>query len=170
MIRALSSLAILCLFASACSDPGDASGPPVIVYGRDLCVECGMLITEERFAAAYRVGTEARRFDDIGNMLLYGTKTGELPGATPDAWVHDRDTGDWVAANDAWFVIADGVVTPMGYGIVAFASQDRATEYAQDRDGELFLWDDLFELTIEPGRLVHGHSTDDAEHNQGEGP
>lgn len=159
-MRRIIGLLAVCLVASACVDRADATGPPEIIYGRDLCVECGMLITEPRFAAAYRIDGEARPFDDIGGMLLYGTKTGELSARSVEVWVHDRDTGDWIAAGGAHYVVADGLVTPMGYGIVAFIDPARAREYASGYDTDVHSWTDLFEFTIEPGRLGHDHFHD----------
>ncbi len=159
-MRQLAALVLISIVASACASQADASGPPEIVYGRDLCVECGMLITEERFAAAYRFENEARRFDDIGGMLLHGTETQELPAAAGDAWVHDWESRAWLSAEDAWYVIAEGLVTPMGYGIVAFADRAAADAYATDRSGTTYTWNELFGLTIEEGRLIHDHDTD----------
>ena len=50
-----------------------------------------MIISEARFASAYRLanGTE-KVFDDVGEMLKHGHKTGELADA--EAWVHDFET------------------------------------------------------------------------------
>lgn len=159
-MKRLAALLILCLVVPACTDGADATGPPEIVYGRDLCIECGMLITEPRFAAAYRIDGEARPFDDIGGMLLYGTETGELSATSVAAWVHDRDTGEWIAAGAAHYVIAEGAVTPMGYGIVAFLDPARAAEYAAGYDTDVHSWTDLFEFPIEPGTLGHDHFHD----------
>jgi copper chaperone NosL len=156
-MRRIIGLLVLCLVASACADRADATGPPDIIYGRDLCIECGMLITEPRFAAAYRIDGEARPFDDIGGMLLYGAESGELSAASVEVWVHDRDTGEWIAAGAAHYVIAEGAVTPMGYGVVAFIDPDRAKAYAAEHDTDIHSWTDLFDFSIEPGRLGHDH-------------
>ena len=58
---------------------GLVRGPPDIVYGRHICLECGMIISEERVAAAYEWEGEDRVFDDIGDMLIHGKDAGE-PG------------------------------------------------------------------------------------------
>lgn len=158
-MRRIAAILLLCLVGSACAGRADATGPPEIVYGRDLCVECGMLITEERFAAAYRFDGEPKRFDDIGGMLLHGTKTGELPVAGDDAWVHDWDTRAWLSAPQAWYVVAESLITPMGYGIVAFGDEEAAAAFASARSGKVFTWTELFEFSIEPGKLVHEHDT-----------
>ncbi|UCC51087.1 MAG: hypothetical protein JSV68_18550, partial [Anaerolineaceae bacterium] len=48
-----------------CGQTTNLEEPPQIVYGQDVCERCGMIISEEKFAAAYwTAGGEARRFDD----------------------------------------------------------------------------------------------------------
>jgi len=64
------------LTLSACSS-SDASGPPEIQYGRDICVQCGMIASEAKFAAAYTLahpdpkGDEGcnRSHQDLGTRL-----------------------------------------------------------------------------------------------------
>ncbi len=161
MKRHLALLAMLMLLTTACGETADTTtGPPEIVYGRDLCVECGMLITEDRFAAAYRVDGEVKRFDDIGGMLLHGTDTGDLPMAADDAWVHDLVSRAWVAAPAAWYVVVAGLATPMGYDIVAFADRSAAEAFTDERTGMIYDWSELIGFSIEDGKLVHQHGTE----------
>ena len=124
----------LAILLSACSATGSSGGPPDIVYGRHICLECGMIISEERVAAAYEWEGEDRVFDDIGDMLIHGKDAGE-PGASTPAWVHDYGTAAWIAAATAWFVSGEGIVTPMGRGIIAFASRTAAEEFASRAGG-----------------------------------
>jgi len=153
------ALLVFVILASACGGTAE-SGPPEIVYGRGLCIECGMLITEERFSAAYRFDGEAKRFDDIGGMLLHGTESQELTSASDNVWVHDWESRTWLSADEAWFVIAEGLVTPMGYGIVGFADRAAADTYAAEKGGAVYTWNELFDLDIEEGRLTHEHEDD----------
>jgi copper chaperone NosL len=148
---------MLALLASACATAADASGPPEIVYGRDICLECGMLITEPRFAAAYWYEDEARRFDDIGNMLIYGIEHAELEVDSSSAWVHDYQTEVWLSADDAYYVLAPGLVTPMGWGLVAFETLPRAELLAEERGGEVLTWTQLFTFSYEQGKLTSTH-------------
>jgi copper chaperone NosL len=159
-MRRIAALVVLAVLAAGCANAASATGPPDIVFGRDLCVECGMLITEARFASGYRVDGDTRTFDDIGNMLLYGTSHGELDNASTNAWVHDYEQSVWIAADSAWYVLAPGLVTPMGWGLVAFADEERAVAFAAEREGELHRWPELFEFSMEQGRLVHRHDGD----------
>ncbi len=153
----LAILVVLALVVSGCASSVDASGPPEIVYGRDLCVECGMLITEPRFAAAYWVDGEARRFDDIGNMLAHGIEQGEIEVDSQSVWVHDYEHEVWLSADDAHYVHAPGLATPMGWGLVAVETRDRADLLAAERGGEVLTWPQLFAFSYEHGRLTSTH-------------
>ncbi len=109
--------------------------PPAIRYGRDTCDECGMVISEARFAAAYltRQG-EWRLFDDIGDMLAFYTSHRE---AVAVFWVHDYETGDWLQANGAFFVSSPALHTPMGHNIVAMTNRERANRLTDQLTGEV---------------------------------
>ncbi|MCP5098185.1 MAG: hypothetical protein GY943_21765 [Chloroflexi bacterium] len=121
------------LFLIGCSQSTDQDAPPEILYGQDTCDECSMIINEERFAASYvtKLG-DVRRFDDIGGMLLYDQKHQE---DVHFYWVHDIDTKEWVNAKDAAFVLNDGLVTPMGWGVAAFATVEQADAYVSENGG-----------------------------------
>ena len=151
---------VLVLILAACGG-GDASGPPEIQYGRDICVECNMIISEARHSAAYRLddGTE-KVFDDVGGMVKHGREHGEFDRAT--AWVHDYQTEEWVEADVAFYVPTESSDSPMGHGIIAFADRERAATFAEAVDGEIIDWGTVLQLPIIDG-LVGGHHHDDAE-------
>ena len=63
---------LLLLALAACGGGADTTQPPEILYGQDVCDECDMIISEEKYAAAYWTAEgEARRFDDVGEMLVF---------------------------------------------------------------------------------------------------
>jgi len=117
----------------------DLSGPPQIRLGRDECAACGMIISDDRCSSALLVEREGRRehvlFDDLGCMLDQERENG-VRDRVVQAFVHDYGTGAWSAADSAVFIFGagDAVRTPMGSGIVAFATQERA-EAEQRRSG-----------------------------------
>jgi copper chaperone NosL len=81
-----------------CARAPDVNVPPEIYYGEDICEECGMIISEPRFAAAiYRVDGTAQAFDDIGGMSSYLAKN-DVDIAT--YWVHDYETEEWLKAEN----------------------------------------------------------------------
>ena len=123
----LSGVLLLSLIAG-CGPSTNTEEPPEIVYGQDVCERCGMIISEEKFAAAYWTAAgEAHRFDDIGGMLAYNTtETQEVASY----WVHDFDSGEWIRAEDAHYILAADLMTPMGFGIAAFSGMEQAQAFA----------------------------------------
>lgn len=124
-----------------CGGADHASVPPEILYGKDTCQQCIMIVSDARFAAGYTDEDGIpRAFDDIGCMAEFVRERGEPPYVL---WVSDYNTGDWVRAAGAWFVQSDDVVTPMGSGVVAVASESSARELAARMSGTVLQFEEL---------------------------
>jgi copper chaperone NosL len=146
----------LAVVIGACAT-AEAAGPPDIKYGRDICTQCGMIVSEEKFAAAYTTPQgEKLTFDDTGDLLLYQRTTGHAIDPI-EAWVHDFETEAWVTVADAFFVPTASVKTPMGHGLISFSDEARANAFASDVDGEVILWDVVLELPAMDGLVGHHH-------------
>ena len=132
---------VLSLTIVGCASAAPLDQPPDIRYGEDICDQCGMIISEARFAAAYVTSQgEVRRFDDIGGMLRFHLERSEDVAVF---WVHDYETEAWVRADQATFVMDEELYTPMGFGIVAFSEPQRAQRLAAERQGRLFTFEEL---------------------------
>ena len=133
----------------ACQTSLSLEDPPHIYYGEDVCDQCGMIITEERYAAAYvtKDGT-IRRFDDIGGMVLYDQEHSEEVLAY---WVHDFISEEWVNAKNATYVINKETTTPMSYGIIAFKNAQNAASEALQQKGVVMNFVNLFASEITSG-------------------
>lgn len=128
------------LLLTACGSEVDFDRPPEIVYGEDICERCSMIINEARYAAAYVTEDgQAHLFDDIGGMLAH---IEEATGDVVVFWVHDFDNEQWLTAEEAHYVKGDHV-TPMGFGIIAFAGQERAESWAAEQGGMVMTFSDL---------------------------
>jgi len=126
---------------ASCSSGPDFDEPPDIRYGEDSCERCLMIINEARFAAAYMTDAgETRRFDDIGGMVAY---IDEISEDVAVFWVHDFDTEGWLKAEEAFYVESQQQ-TPMGFGVIAFADQQRADQWATENEGVMLSFADLF--------------------------
>mgnify|MGYP005852889093 CR=1 FL=1 len=140
-------LLLLAVLLIGCGQESGRLEPPEIRYGRDTCAQCGMIISDPRFAAAAATadGT-VTLFDDIGDLLAY--RKANQP-AWAAIWVHDYDTQEWLRAEDAWYLLGPGVRSPMGWGIAAFASEEAARARQGELGGELLRWEELLarELT-----------------------
>lgn len=148
LARVLAWAAMLAL-VTACQKPADALAPPAIVYGEDVCDQCNMVISEERFAAATLVDEDGipapRRFDDIGDMLAYHADHPEL--RVRRWWVHDYDSREWLDAAAATYVRTPNLRTPMGHGIAAFAAAAAAKAFAASEAGTVITWAQLAKET-----------------------
>lgn len=144
VLRIVPLMILIVAALAACSAGKDNSGleVPEIAYGLDSCDACGMLIDDARFAAATLLANgETRKFDDIGQMVMYQMDHPELP---VEAWfVHDYESEEWLRGEEAHFVMASQIYSPMGQGIVAFAAEDEAAELAGEYNTEVLSLDEL---------------------------
>jgi copper chaperone NosL len=147
------------LLLAGCGQSANTDEPPEIAYGQDVCDRCGMIISEEKFAAAYWTEAgEARRFDDIGGMLAYITEESEDAASY---WVHDFAGGEWIRAEEAFYLLDSELMTPMGFGIAAFANEDQALAMAQGReDAAIVRFAQLLEKQISLPADIHSHEQD----------
>jgi len=100
-----------------------------------------MIISDERFASAYRtVDGAERRFDDIGDMAVYHSVRAENVMAF---WVHDAETLEWLKATHAWFVRSGETMSPMGHGLAAYGSEAQAIVAAEAIGGAVVRWNEV---------------------------
>ena len=134
MHRSTLCLCLLGCLLIGCSSSSARAAPPAIRYGEEPCAHCRMLISEPRFAAALvSVSGDAQKFDDIGCLLRYRA---QHPSAAQRLWVHDYQTEAWLTASAATCVQSSALVTPMGSGIIALATQSAAARIAQTTHGQ----------------------------------
>lgn len=133
-------------FLAACGSDVNLEEPPEIRYGEDVCEQCGMIISEARYAASY-VTTDGyvRLFDDMGGMLIYDLNNQEEVHVY---WAHDLNTEEWIKADEAIYVLNDDLTTPMGWGLAAFANTADAEQFMTENGGALTTWGDLHEGII----------------------
>ncbi len=132
------------LLPMACGDAGP-NGPPTIRLGRDECIECGMMINEDRCSAASIIegeeGQEYRLFDDIGCLLDWERDHAEE--AVKARFVHDYGTRVWCDARVAGFLDGAEVRTPMASGLLGFADAAVAESARANHGGQVLSWDAL---------------------------
>lgn len=129
------------LLLAGCGGGEDAAAaPPAVNYGRDTCDRCGMIISDERYAAGLVAsdGTTTL-FDDVGEMLQSVREEGLNDRR---AWAHDWNSRAWIDATTAVYARVAPETTPMGTGIVAFSARREAEAYAAEQDGTILAWED----------------------------
>ena len=141
-------LLILVLMVSGCGGPKvTPEMPPEIRYGEDVCVQCGMIISDERYAAGLVVETAPstyahRIFDDIGGMFVYAAEHRDNETIV-SYFVHDYTSLAWIDAQTASFVSSQPVLTPMGFGLSAFEDSAAAQAMAEVWGGQILSFDDV---------------------------
>jgi copper chaperone NosL len=130
----------LALLASSCS--ARAAGRPEIAIDKTACSHCGMLVSEPAYAAAYHVpDKEPRVFDDIGCMIDAIRQETVSPTIV---WFQDAGGRGWIDADQAVFVTAPSIRTPMNGGVLAYAEASAAQAAAEKYDGRMMRsWPEL---------------------------
>ena len=139
MKRAMTILAVL--LPLACSRPAPL-GPPDVQYGQTDCAQCGMTVSDERFAAGLVLEMpdgqrEGKAFDDIGCMSAFVQARHE--GTVLARYVKDFNTRQWLAADKASYVRGDAILSPMGYGLLAVQDGNDARAIAAAKSATVVL-------------------------------
>lgn len=133
---------LLVVGSSGCAGSANAEPtPPALHYGEDICEFCGMIISDERFAAGYiTVDGQAHIFDDIGDMLLQHQQHQDEVTAL---FVHDYHQHTWLRAETAFYALSPNFPTPMLSGLAAFQTRAEAQALAAEFKGQVFSFAEL---------------------------
>jgi len=147
VLVALPAAALLGLAACRRETPIE---PPKIVFGEDTCVQCNMIINDERFAAGAVVraadGTRTRvAFDDIGCLLEFARV--RPADALLAVYVKDYPTKQWCDARAARYLHSPQLATPMASGLAAGRTPQALEELRRTCAGELLGYDQLAQLS-----------------------
>ncbi len=148
---------VVLVVLAACSGEPTTPEPAKIRFGETICAECGMIISQPKYASSFAYAESEGRFkslafDDIGDMISYMRKHPEL--IPVGVWVHDYESEEWIDAEAAYFVESSLIRSPMGHGIAAFADKAAAERLAAETGGKVLDWD---HLRIEMAMADHQH-------------
>jgi copper chaperone NosL len=134
MKRAATFAVLLLLAACRAAAPGDI---PKIVFGRDACARCGMIVSEARLASGYvDASGKSVIFDDVGELVAAAAEDSAIGRA---AFVPDFEDAGFVHAESAFFVRIPSAAGPMGAAVTAFRNRTRAETFAKTREGAAVL-------------------------------
>lgn len=145
MRRRTASLAALLATIGATTGcgPEPTLDAPEVHYGMAVCEVCGMIVSDERYAAAIVMIEDGRsRFvvlDDIGELFDFQPAS----GTEFRRYVNDQRTLEWVEATEATYLVSDNLKTPMATGVAAFASRQAAAEVLSEFGGSLVSFAEL---------------------------
>lgn len=124
----------------------------------DVCEVCGMAIADEEHATQLIFKNEkSLKYDDIGDMFVWLEENGEEEiGAK---FVRDFNTLEWIQLEEATFVYAEEISTPMGFGVISFKDREDAKKYIKENEiGEILIADVLKNHKWEMVNHDHDHS------------
>lgn len=133
---AIAPIWVMILMLPACSREAD-HGPPSVNLGDSMCDECGMIVSDERFATASVImgdrGRKSLIFDDFNCQFNFERKLPELEVIT--RWSHDYGSSAWIETAKGWFVTSPEIHTPMASSMVFFQSRSDADQFAESVSG-----------------------------------
>jgi len=128
----------LALGMQACSRGAD-SGPPSVNLGDSTCVECGMIVSDERFATStIIIGERGRQplvFDDFNCQINFEQQHPELDVVT--RWSHDYLSPAWHETAEGWFVVSEQIRSPMASSMAFFKNRADADTHAVSVSGSV---------------------------------
>jgi len=146
--QALRLLCGLPIVLAACAS-STGSQAPEINYGYDTCANCGMLIMDNRYAAATTLKNgEVRKFDNVADMIAFHH---EHPDQDVERWwAHDYQTQQWLDALQSHYVLVQGKDTcsSLQKDILAFASSDSAKAMADEHTVTPTNWDGVRQVVF----------------------
>jgi copper chaperone NosL len=137
------------------------AGPRAIRIGEEECAHCRMRISEERFAAQL-LSDRGRSwtFDSIECMVRWTGDGAELPeDRVAGWWVTDFEApGRWLDATRAAYLRSDGLRSPMGLGLSAYAAAPAARAQQGAHGGDVLDWAGVRALVAgaDGGMVGHG--------------
>ncbi|MEP0813487.1 MAG: nitrous oxide reductase accessory protein NosL [bacterium] len=139
--------AAVAAFAVSCA--GGKPKPVEIVLSEDACAHCRMAVTERKFAAeAVSPDGVASYFDDIGCLARWYSDGRAKPGSA--IYVVDFQTGEWLDAEAATYLVSSKIPTPMSFGIIAFGSQQAASASEYAANAQITGWDGILADAANP--------------------
>lgn len=136
-------LATLLLLAAACQR---ALLPQPIPLDRVNCARCAMLVSDTASGAeVVFTDSDPLYYDDVGCLASAEIKTGE----PFELWVEVDGGSSWKKAREAFYAKPADSRTPMGYGVIAFSSSEKAR--ARDKEGRAWSWKEIQRESLSRG-------------------
>lgn len=119
--------------------------PEPLAYGKDGCHSCKMTLVDHKFGAEIITHKgKIYKFDDV-NCLIGFYESGSVPvdDIMSVLVVEFQEPNGFVDATTAAYIISDDVRSPMGSGVAAFGSLEKASSPEVPFRGEIVDWTQL---------------------------
>ena len=127
--------------------------PRPLIAGTDACDFCRMTVSDTRFGGEIESKTgRIHTFDSLeclASFYVDASSRGDVRGA----WVTDFESGRFLVADSAVFIVNGRVNSPMGRSLIALAQTP--DESRNEYGGDVLRWRDVLELmrtkSMQPG-------------------
>jgi len=118
-----------------------------ISYGTDNCVYCKMTIMDHRYGSELVTQKgKVYTFDAAECLIEYLYHNEKAREDAKLLLVTDYTTPDQlIDAKGATYLVSKQMPSPMGAYLTSFADKETARDYQNDKGGNLYTWEDLFE-------------------------
>ncbi|MEQ9617113.1 MAG: nitrous oxide reductase accessory protein NosL [Phycisphaerales bacterium] len=145
-----------------CAEP-DPDAPPTVLLGDSVCVQCNMIISDERWATATVVegprGPEPLLFDDFNCQVNYEAEHPDRVVLT--RWSRCHSSGEWMRTEDAHFLMSPNLRTPMGSMTAAFETEDAAGRTRSQLEGDVMTFEIAWKRLGFPGACCDAEDCDE---------
>ncbi len=116
-----------------------------IVFGKDACENCKMLIMDPKFGAVLTTQKGKNfKFDDLNCLASYIHQKAIQDESVFMISVMDfKNPGSAVDIKNALFVLSDKVKSPMASGIASFSERETYEEFISDSNGLVITWPEI---------------------------
>lgn len=135
-------------FAVAVLSSCASNRPAEIHYGQDHCDYCNMGIADKSFASQLITSKgKAFKFDSIECLAGFFITAETTTTQNATLWITNMNApGSFVRLDSATLVMNELHKSPMGIGLLGFASDLDAKSYMADNGGQVLNWTDACEL------------------------
>jgi nitrous oxide reductase accessory protein NosL len=123
---------VLLVSLAACTQGGD--GPAKMMWDRDTCRACSMVISDRHFAAQVRGGPKDQtvKFDDLGCAMKWLDQQPWADDPSTKIWVARQTDGEWIDGKTARYVT--GRTSPMGFNFGAIDGTNDGNDFTTQRE------------------------------------
>ena len=146
--KKMSSLAmagIVSLFIAGCSHK-----PEKIVFGKDQCAECKMIIIDPKFGGEIVTKKgKVYKFDDAHCVAVFLERRGVELNNIHQTLFLDYNDGEFVKVRSAEFVVSSQLKSPMGGNAAAFKNAGEAKKKSAELEGsKVTNWATLYNILV----------------------
>lgn len=122
----------------------ESTKPDAIKLNSDNCDNCGMTISNPKFATVlFTTKGRTYKFDDISCLLDYKNESKERANGAALYVANFLGENQLLPVETAIYIKGENIKSPMGGNIAAFESKENATKYAADLSAEFIDWNTI---------------------------